>query len=412
MSNFSDSIDRNPLIAGLPCDITEREWWSRLSFDPFAGNDLQELSPFRKQLFVDRYKELFVPTYQLTAIATQIHRMLIGGLIDRDPYSPEQKRRLHQLAYGAQRGVLDVPWVNAASRGMQIQGITKQGKTQLIKRMLSQYPQIVRRGENNEAGWIELVQLVYLVIPMPTDATKGGFLMQAFIELDRVLGTTYAKDTKIRDSSIDSQLVQLLAKLAMHRCGLLVIEEAQETNELATTKFGSDFGTFFLRVLNAGIPTILMGNPNAFKELGTSSQLVGRLSDAGLHELKPTASPTAKEWTDDLVPGIWGKNLLPEADEPIDDLPAKLHAWTGGFKHYLNVLRREATMSAVQRNGSHVAHQDITQALQSSAMREGRKIIDSYLSGLKGGETQFTDIPGLPGDSVRRTQQKRRRRPG
>jgi len=113
-----------------------------------------------------------------------------------------------------------------------------------------------------------------------------------------------------------------------------------------------------------------------------------------------------------LVPGIWGKNLLPEADEPIDDLPAKLHAWTGGFKHYLNVLRREATMSAVQRNGSHVAHQDITQALQSSAMREGRKIIDSYLSGLKGGETQFTDIPGLPGDSVRRTQPKRRRRPG
>ncbi|RVT47459.1 TniB family NTP-binding protein [Rubrivivax albus] len=353
-----------------------------------------------------------MPTYQLATIATQIHRMLIGGLIDRDPYSPEQKRRLHQLAYGAQRGVLDVPWVNAASRGMRIEGITKQGKTQLIKRVLSQYPQVIRRGENTEAGWIELVQLVYLVIPMPTDATKGGFLMQAFIELDRILGTTYARDTKIRDSSIDSQLVQLLAKLAMHRCGLLVVEEAQETNQLATTKFGSDFGTFFLRVLNAGIPTILMGNPNAFTELDTSSQLMGRLSDAGLHELQPTASPTANEWTDDFVPGIWGKNLLPEADEPIDDLPVKLHAWTGGFKHYLNVLRREATMSAIQRKGSHVAQRDIALALQSSAMVEGRKIIDSYLSGLKGGETQFTDIPGLPGEALRRTQPKRRRRSG
>lgn len=411
MTNFSTSIDRNPLIEGLPCDITELEWWDRLRFDPFAGNDLQEMSPFRKQLFVDRFKELFVPTYQLAAIATQVHRMLIGGLIDRDPYSPEQKRRLHQLAYGAQRGVLDVPWVNAASRGMRIQGITKQGKSQLIKRVLSQYPQVIRRSENTEAGWIELVQLVYLVIPMPTDATKGGFLMQAFIELDRVLGTTYARDTKIKDSSIDSQLVQLLAKLAMHRCGLLVVEEAQETNQLAMTRFGSDFGTFFLRVLNTGIPTIIMGNPNAFTELETNSQLMGRLSDAGLHQLKPTVSPTATEWTQDLVPGIWGKNLLREADEPIADLPAALHAWTGGFKHYLNVLRRESTMSAVRREGSHVTLQDIQRALQSSAMVEGRRIIDSYLNGLKGGETQFTDIPGTPSDAVQRAQSKRRRRP-
>ncbi len=228
---------------------------------------------------------------------------------------------------------------------------------------------------------MQLDQLVYLIIPMPTDASKGGFLMQAFIELHKSLGTNYSNSITIRNSSVDAQLVQFLAKLAMHRCGLLVIEEAQDSNALGKSRFGRDFGTFFLRVLNSGIPTVIMGNPKAFEELEANSQLMSRLSDPGSIELRPVAKPTSSEWTKDLVPGIWGKNLLPELDEPINGLEAALFEMTGGFAHYLSVLRRESTRSALRRNARRVGQRDIQEAMKTPVMQEGKRIIASVLDG-------------------------------
>ncbi|WP_158289069.1 hypothetical protein, partial [Rubrivivax albus] len=85
MSNFSASIDRNPLIEGLPCDITEIEWWNRLRFDPFAGNDLQELSPFRKQLFAhfsDRGHPFHADRgHRFTPMADSAQGMRVTGFI-------------------------------------------------------------------------------------------------------------------------------------------------------------------------------------------------------------------------------------------------------------------------------------------------------------------------------------------
>ena len=241
MNDFSQSIDSNPLLEGIEVDIDRGEWWTRLSHDPFKGQDIQRLSPTRRDLLLDRFTDINVPTQLTAEIAYQIHRMLIGGLIRRDPRDQAAKQAVYELAHCATQGMLNVPCFSTATRGILLKGITKQGKSRLIKSVLSQYPQVLRRGADQESGWLGLDQLVYLVIPMPSDASKGGFLMSGFIELDKVLGTSYAKDTKIINSSIDIQLVQFLAKLALHRCGLLIIEEAQDANELATSKFGRDF---------------------------------------------------------------------------------------------------------------------------------------------------------------------------
>ena len=199
-------------------------------------------------------------------------------------------------------------------------------------------------------------------------------------------------------------------ELALHRCGLLVIEEAQESNELSKSRFGKDFHTFFLRVLNTGIPTILVGNPLAFSELKTSSQLMSRLSDPGQYTLEPSLKHSSPEWTKDLVPALWGKNFLPEPDEPIKGLAEYLWTATGGFTHYLSVLRRETLRAAIIQNAKGVTMSHIEEALRTPVMQEGRLISKSYWSGRGQGEVAYTDIPGTPDPKVIAVRSKRGRR--
>ena len=400
MSNFSESLSNNPLLNNFPVNIDRGAWWQCMSNDPFQGEDISQMSSIERDLLLDRFGETYVSTQTTVGIAYQIHRMVIGGWIDRNPYRDEQRKAIYQIAKCASEGNFNIPCISSSPRGMLLQGVTKQGKTRLVKRVLAQYPQVIRRQEDERAGWLGLDQLVYLVIPMPTDASKAGFLMQAFIELDKVLGTSYARETTIRNGTIDTQLVQLLAKLALHRCGLLIIEEAQETNELSKNRFGTDFNTFFLRVLNTGIPTILIGNPLAFSELKTSSQLMSRLSDPGQYTLCPHARSSNQEWCKDLVPKLWGKNLLPEPDEPIENIAEFLLNKTGGFTHYLSVLRRETLRTAIEANASRVTMAHITEALDTPVMKEGKSIINSYWSGHNDGAVGYTDIPGAPDPSV------------
>jgi hypothetical protein len=400
MSNFNLSIDTNPLLKDFPLEIGRGDWWQRLASDPFHGEDLQAMSEFRRDLLLEEFHKIYAPTQTAAEIAYSIHRMIVGGWIDRHPHSEAQKQLVYQIAAAGDDGRRTLGCLCTRPRGMILSGITKQGKTTLIKRVLSQYPQVIHRGPDEKAGWLALSQLVYLVIPMPTDSSKSGFLMQAFIELDKALGTRYAEETVIRTGTIDVQLVQLLAKLALHRCGVLVIEEAQESNGLSVQKFGVGFQTFFLRVLNTGIPTILIGNPLAFTDLKASSQLMSRLSDPGDWELQPSASADAPEWVRDLVPTLWGKTVLPEPDDPIENRNEFLWTHTGGFAHFLSVFRRETLRVAVAANARRVMLEHVQAALRSKTMTAGRSIIKSYRNSCAGLDVDYSDMPGTLNPAV------------
>ena len=141
--------------------------------------------------------------------------------------------------------------------------------------------------------------------------------------------TTYATDYGGKTLSVEIQLVALLNVLATHRCGLLVVEEAQAEN-LATAKFGREFVLFFLRVLNFGIPMLLIGNPRAFEEVDKNSQDLSRLSDAGSFALDPVTHHLSPMWRRDIMPHLWGWTLGIE-DAPIERINQIVWEYTGGF---------------------------------------------------------------------------------
>jgi hypothetical protein len=164
----------------------------------------------------------------------------------------------------------------------------------------------------------------------------------------------------------------------LHRCGMLIIEEAQESN-IAVNPFGEDFVRFFLRVLNYGVPTVLVGNPQAFEEhIDRHSQTKRRLSFYGSFELNAIDTFTSKTWVEDVMPLMWDWNVFEKPDEHFEGRDEYIWRLTGGIHEMVTRLRRETLLAAIEDGKDQVSRVHIDRAYRSPAMRLMHDLILGY----------------------------------
>jgi hypothetical protein len=373
-----DRIFTNPLVAALPPKRSVNSLATALRHRPITPANVRDIAHKDRHHLVGEFRRIFVPTEQTLSIACSLQQMLLDGLSQRDPNAASAKRFIFQG--GMLKGKLldELEWWPTFASGMVLEGITGTGKSQLIDRFLSLYPQVIEHGHNEACGWKTLKQLVWLKVHMSSDGSRGGFLKGAFLELDKALGTDYASQYGARSWTVEKNLVVFLHLLAVHRCGLLVIEEAQAKN-LAQSEFGREFVTFFLRLLNWGVPTVLIGNPMAFTNLRSFSQDVDRFSEGGWFHIHPMMDPDSEEWTEDWMPGLWHPTLLeladapfhPLTDDPTDQaLSGFIWRRTAGIPRYVCRLRRE-----VQDHALRTGAKQVTAAMVDRVYRESEKMI-------------------------------------
>lgn len=376
-----DRLKRNPLLAALPEQMSPVDLAQALRFRPITPANVKAIDLNDRLRLVGEYKKIFVPTTMNLAIARSLQQMIHDGLAQRDPHLTSAKTFIFKGGQLKGQELSKLEWWPSFASGMVIEGITGTGKSQLIDRFLSLIPQVIEHGPNPEFGWAFLKQLVWLKIYMPSDGSRGGFLQGAFLELDRALGTDYAKQYSSTAWTVEKKLVVFLHLLSVHRCGLLVIEEAQEKS-LSQSAIGRDFITFFLRLLNWGIPTVLMGNPLAFAKLRDFSQDVDRFSEGGWFHIHPLMDPKSEEWTEDWLPSLWAPTLLDHADAEYlpftDDLTDQTLAdfiWTrtAGVPRYVCRLRREVQDAALRAGATQV-----TAAMVDEVYRTSEKMIELH----------------------------------
>jgi hypothetical protein len=344
---------------------------------PFAGEC--DLPLAQRRRLADQYQKIFVPTYQAISIADRMLSALFFGLERRNPIWPEVQRWINSTQQWHGRSVDEIPWNPVQAKGMILEGMTGIGKSHIIDRVLRLVPQVVDHEPKGQWGMLKLRQLVWLKVPMPADHSRRGLLASILAEMDRVLDTDYYSALIRRINKIEILIVGVMQLLVQHRCGMLIIEEAQEAN-LGSKLFSRDFLNFFLRILNWGIPTVIVGNPLSFVELRKHAQDVDRFSEGGWFTMLPEWGPQSDTWIKSWLPGLWQPCLLDLADAPFvplevmpeaTDWSSLLWQMTGGLPRQLARLRAEVMDWSLLNSVSQVTTSSVFQVFYQSPKFSG-----------------------------------------
>jgi len=392
------NMKQDNVYAKLPAFRSPEQWAKALSHDPWQDLDFAKLSDQNKAWYIDQLRWLYVPNETSVEIAVRLQTLIFSAL-----EADEANRSAIGSAGVRQAGS---PKRKLFARGMLISGPTHVGKSVTVKRMLADFPPVID-GVAEVHGSAPLKQIVHLTIPMPADRSKKGFLSAAFLEIDRLLGYNYHGKFFGARQSVESLLVSLINVLNAHRCALLVIEELQPTNLGRQDMLCTYFSQIFLRILNEGIPMVVIGNTAGANLLRSHTQSYTRLTESGHFEIDPYLNlplpdgvdeefaPTysrSRDWKR-LVDRLWGKTIFSEPDEAIPAHYDWLWEKTGGMPYFLCKLRARTLEIAMEDEAAtRVEKSHVEQALDAHGFVEGRDLISAFTSRDVTKLIPFTDV--------------------
>ncbi len=381
----------NPLLAFLPSQVSRTDMAVRLAYTPtFPGT-----SPTERSEGFGRIEHAFAPTFMAVEAAMAMQKMLYQYLETRNPLLAENRSRIYATAQLKQGWSPITGWAPWSAQGAVLRGLTGCGKSHVCMRFLGAFPQVIHHGPREECGWLELRQLVYLRVELSFDGTPGGFVELLYRTLDATLGTSYADDNLKKGISVNRQLGAFIHLLNVHRCGLIVLEEVQRKN-LVAGAFAETFIGMMLTMLNVGIPTVIVGNPNGFSLVfDLFSQTKRRLSRAGVFDFIPASSHRSNDWKR-LFQRYWKLTIFDEPDEVwCDPEELSLFVWkeTGGFPDLLARFREASLYQALLANARRVEKQHLTTALLSSQYYEMTSLANAMASRDVARLSAWEDIP-------------------
>ncbi|WP_211444884.1 ATP-binding protein [Collimonas humicola] len=326
-------VSDNPFLEPLEEYLSTSNLEVRLQSWPLSGLDMMNLDTQTRHDLLDRMQEqMFEPTFTSLDTTTRLFRMIRRGYIGRNPVLVSSRARAMSIARCAGKELKDLPWFPNSAKGMRISGITGLGKSYEIRRALMQLPQKYVHGRSQRADWNHMTQATWLYVAMSHDGSLGGLLLQILTALDAAIGTGYAGERSLTGLSNEKLAVHVGIILNNHGVGVLVIDELQGRNFAGGAR-GGLAATFFLRLLNFGIPLVLIGNPLGMDALDTFSQDMRRIGSGGNIEMHPM-EVTDYDFTDVLAPALWRYNVMPEPSPIVDTEGAILFKYCGGIRDY------------------------------------------------------------------------------
>ena len=367
----------NPYLSAILSQLEIDEIENHLAFSPLADIDVASIGLQDRYDLLDRMQEeLFEPTMSSSEIVTRLYRLIRRGYIARDPRNARVRRRTMEIARLAGDEISKIPGFMTYAKGMRLSGITGIGKSYELIRGLQLLPQYIEHGRNDAAGWTHLAQVVWLYVPMSHDGSLGGLLLQMLVALDEAAGTDYAKDSRLTGLSNEKLAVHIGIIFRNHGLGILVIDELQERN--FTGAKAALAATFFLRLLNFGIPVVLAGNPYGLAALDKFSQDMRRLSSGGSFDRHPMEL-TDFDWMDCYAPAMWGFNVMPEPS-PIEDPDGELlFSYCGGIRDYACRIRTSSQRLALDLGDKAVTEEHMKQAYWGPDFSDqDRRLIEGF----------------------------------
>ena len=369
----------NPLLVGLPRFTEVSDILDKLAFDPLVGIDLGSLGVVDRVSLLVGEKVPLEPTMQSVRAAMTWWGMLEMGLRARNPVIPEAKRLYWAQINAAARGD---PLPPAPTRGMSIhvtKGPTGTGKSVTVQRFCTLIPQVMFRGKDEAAGWNEMQQIVYLELNMSHDGSRSGLLARILLQIDSLLGTTYAIDLPKRYSRVDRLVVVTVGRLIAHFTGILFVDEGQLRN-LIKSGNAEVMQMFLMELMNSGIPLVMVGNERAFDWV-TYSQDLSRLNLTPPEIFAPIGStnlPDADTEWDSVSVGVMRYYVLRNPILDPEGCSKMLRSCSGGIARLALMLwcfaQRDKLLSGIES----ICPEDIKKVYESSDFAKLKPLADGF----------------------------------
>ena len=214
------------------------------------------------------------------------------------------------------------------------------GKSTALQRVLSLYPQVIEHTEYHGQKFY-CHQIPYLVVQTPHDASIKALILDIYLQIDSLIGTTYQKDALSRRLSIDVLVSQLNQIVRVNHIGLLVIDELQNI-AYRKSDGGIRFLNFLVHLINgAGVSVCMVGTPRVLQVLQQEFRSARRTTGLVYDRL-----PNDKEFSL-LLHGLWHYQYTQYATDLTPELANWLYRKTQGIPDILSKLLYNAQKQAI-----------------------------------------------------------------
>ena len=322
----------NPWIEALPDSLSDEELFQALRGKiPYDENE-RTLDYYQREACVQSLAHVFIPLGETGEIARKIDAAIREGYVSRNPLVSGWNREMGKLQECVQSRDADFHHLsgnNANACGFCLVGDSGMGKTSAVNHTLAIYPQALYHSSYNGTSF-PCVQIVWMRLECPQDASVKGLCSEFFMEFDRITGeNTFHKFAAGGRATTDQMIPQMAMLAQRHGLGLLVIDEIQN---LSAAKSGGAqrMLNFIVQLVNKiGLPVLLVGTPPAIGLLSADLMTIRRSTgQQGMTCLSPLERDTF-DWKA-LVKGIWKYQWTAEKTPLSQELQDELHALSHG----------------------------------------------------------------------------------
>lgn len=231
------------------------------------------------------------PEYEKAAIA--LTSMLRQSYIARNPLDAQDRQRRHAFATNGADGIpFPSDWKSSAL-GHFMMSISGMGKTTFAQSFLLRNPQVIQHV-NYKGQPLTCYQIVYIVLRVPHDATLRSLCLQFFEQIDKLLGTTYARQA--RNLRQIAAMVELMNQVATATSlGFIVIDEVQNLRNARGG--GAEFmlNLFSEIIERVGISLLVVATPAVQDVIEKSVRNLRKLASGGETIIRPMAKK-GEQW--------------------------------------------------------------------------------------------------------------------
>lgn len=376
VSAYRDNLFEEALPPILSTDDSARH----MKYYPPYDKDKRDQPSHLRYHEIQNSLRLFSVLSKHLDLEQRVSRVIRGGYVNRQPLSPEFRRKLNKSAEFLSSNENARRRIGTMNTGFTILGISGVGKSRTMLEVLTLYPQVIIH-KHYKGRDFNFIQIVWLKLDCPPDGSIRGLCLNFFQTLDAILKTNYHHN--YRGCTANELRLHMARIAAEFGIGILVIDEIQNLS-VAASGGRAEMLNFFVNLNNAlGVPVVLIGTYKAYDILTGEFRQIRRGTGQGDFIWDPmTEDGEDGDW-EFFVKDLWKYQYTQKPVELTPDLSHTLYYESQGITDIAAKLYMISQIRAIA-NRTEIITAKLIQRVAKEDFRSATKV----LSALKTGNTE------------------------